>query len=407
MSPCSYPNRQGVEVNPIWDAIIINFNGELFLDPCIRALLKNQTPPARIIVVDNASSDESVKELAAWPEVEVLELPENQGYAGGANAGAATSDAPVMVFLNPDVELDSSFGREVCRVFSVSERLGVAGAKLVFPDSGIIQHAGGVVQHPRLTTTHLGEGEADDGQFNTASQVDYVTGAALAVRRKAFEDVGGFDPTYFPAYWEDVDLCYRLRTAGWSVEFRPGLAGVHHEGSGQQREDGYFAMWTRNRLRFAARHLTQEQWWRDFVPAEIDRLRGELSAVESPDWYVRSGAGSIENAARSNSFERFSEFMAVNPQHLLDSIQTVRELAPLADPVPPPIGPADGISRRFKRYLSRFSGRIYAEELYWQQRQFNEAVVRAIEAQDRLNREIVADLLLTLLLMTPHPDVDM
>ncbi len=389
-----------------WDAIIINYNGEIFLDPCIRALLRNAIPPARIIVVDNASTDESTKELAGWPEVELLALPENRGYAGGANAGAGTSDADLMVFLNPDVELDGSFGRDLGQIFSTDSDLGIAGAKLLFPDSTKIQHAGGIVHFPVLTTSHAGEGQEDDGQFNTSKEVDYVTGAALSVRRVAFEAINGFDESYAPAYWEDVDLCFRMRESGWSVQYRPELAGVHHEGGGKPRGSDYFEMWTRNRLRFAARHLSAEQWWSAFVPAEIERLRGEISAVESTDWYARSGGLTIEQAARAGSILGSHSSAAVRPERLLESIQSVRELAPLADPAPPPISPKDGVARRLKRMLARFSGRLYAEELYWQQRQFNEAVVRAIEAQDRLNRELVADLLLTLLLMAPRPYVD-
>jgi O-antigen biosynthesis protein len=390
-----------------WDAIIINFNGELFLDPCLRAITRGQNPPNRILLVDNASSDESLKELHAWPDVEVVALQENRGYAGGANAGAELSESDVLVFLNPDVELDPSFGRELIRVFSSDSCLGAAGGKLLFPESSLIQHAGGVVHRPELTTSHRGERQEDTGQFDSPADVDYLTGAALAVRREAFTAVDGFDESYFPAYWEDVDLCFRLREAGWGVQYRPELLGIHHEGSGLEREASYFEMWTRNRLRFAQRHLEQDEWWRQFVPAEIERLRGEISAIESDDWYSRSGALTIERAARSDLASDVTAMpSAVRADRLVNSISAIRELGPLADPSPPPPGPADGVTRRLKRFLSRFSGRIYVEELYWQQRQFNEAVVRAIEAQDRLNRELVADLLLTLLIITDRRQVD-
>jgi O-antigen biosynthesis protein len=389
-------------VSVTWDAVIVNYNGELFLDPCLRALARTQVPPARTIVVDNASTDDSIKELSGWPSAEVVQLSENTGFAGGANRGVWASDSEIVVILNPDVEVTSSFGAELGRVFARDEALGAAGAKLTYPNSQVLQHAGGNVHLPILTTSHRGEHEPDDGSFDRPADVDYVTGALMAIRRTAFDAIGGFDESYFPAYWEDVDLCYRLRDTGWSVRYEPSLQGVHHEGAGEERGNDYFTFWTRNRLRFALRHLSADQWWQEFVPAEIERLRGELSAAESEDWLVRSGGASIETLARSGGVSQLNLEPVSNPNKLLTSITAIRDLTLKSDPAPPPLGPGDGVIRRLKRVLGRFSGRIYAEELYWQQRQFNEAVVRAFEAQDRMNRELVAQLLFTLLLHGEH-----
>jgi O-antigen biosynthesis protein len=383
-----------------WDVVIVNYNGSLFLDPCLRALARTVTPPARVIVVDNASTDDSLLELNGWPSVEVIASPENLGYAGGANLGIRSTDAEVVVVLNPDVEVDSEFGRSLEHVFKRHTELGVAGAKLRFTDSGRIQHAGGTVNWPELTTSHIGHGMDDDGQFDEREDISYVTGAAIAIRRVAFEATGGFDESFYPAYWEDVDFCWRVRQAGWAVRYEPALAGIHVEGAGSERGDDYYRWFFQNRMRFAAKHLTSEQWWREFVPSEVNRIRGELSAVDSLSWTDRTGAGTIESIARSGSIPNHTTETILDPGPLLRSIEAISPLAGMADPAPPPLGPADGVSRRLKRFLSRFSGRLYAEELYWQQRQFNEQVARALEAQDRLNREIVAELLLTLLLLT-------
>jgi O-antigen biosynthesis protein len=385
--------------NVSWDAIIVNYNGSVFLDPCLRALTRMPSAPERIIVVDNASTDDSITELAGWPQADTIRLHENLGYAGGANAGAASSDASILVFMNPDVELDPQFGQQLVSIFKDTPDLGAAGAKLRYPDSDLIQHAGGHVHWPVLTTSHVGEMQPDDGSYDQPSNADYLTGAALAVRREAFEREGGFDTAFFPAYWEDVDLCYRLRAGGWTVRYQPELTGVHHEGSGQQRGDDYFHAWTMNRLRFASRHLGAEQWWREFVPAEVERLRGEISAIDGENWLIRSGAASIEQIARAGTSSTFSAEPVSSPQPLKDVITTIRDLHHYADPSPGPIRPSDGIGTRLKRFLSRFSGRLYAEDLYWQQRQFNDAVVRAFEAQDRLNREHVAQILFSMLLI--------
>jgi O-antigen biosynthesis protein len=384
-----------------WDAIIVNYNGGIFLDPCLRALMRVQPAPDRIIVVDNASTDDSINELTAWPQAELLQLSENTGYAGGANRGIRESTAPIVVVLNPDVELDADFGRALLRVFSSDLDLGAAGAKLRFPESGYVQHAGGNVAWPALTTSHFGERQADDGSYDAPRAVDYVTGAALVLRRTAFDEIDGFDESFFPAYWEDVDLCFRLRNAGWDVHYQPELTAIHHEGAGFERGNDYFLAWSRNRLRFAMKHLSHTEWWRSFVPAEIERLRGEVSAVESPEWLMRSGGASIEMLARTGLHDESVESVA-SSKPLLDSIRSIQELPELADPSPRPLTASDGVMRRVKRFLARFSGRLYAEEFYWQQRQFNESVVRAFEAQDRMNRELTVQLLFSLLLIGQH-----
>lgn len=393
-------------MNGHWDAIIVNYNGDLFLDPCLRALTGMPHGPGRIIVVDNGSSDESIKELAGWPQAEVIEAGENLGYAGGANRGVWASESDLVVVMNPDVELDPEYGRSLLNVFQRDEPLGCAGAKLLYPQSGLVQHAGGKVNWPLLTTAHHGEQQKPGSEYDQTRDVDYVTGAAIAIRRAAFDSVKGFDEAFYPAYWEDVDFCYRLRFAGWRVRYEPSLSGMHHEGGGAERSNDYFRAWTRNRLRFARRHLTPEQWWREFIPAEIDRLRGEISAIDSTDWLVRSGGATIDEFGRAGGVPDSVSAPVTRPEPLLDAISEIQTLVPLSDPAPRPLTPADGIGRRIKRFLSRFSGRIYAEELYWQQRQFNESIVRAFEAQDRLNRELVAELLFSLTLIGHHAHVD-
>jgi O-antigen biosynthesis protein len=382
-----------------WDAVIVNYNSSVFLHPCLQALSLVNLGPDRVIVVDNASTDDSLLELAGWPSAEVIKSSKNLGYAGGANLGVHTSSAPVVVVMNPDVELDPDFGNGLQNVFTREWRVGAAGAKLRYPHRNMIQHAGGEVIWPVFTTRHFGEGEVDRGQYDEPREVDYVTGAAIALRREALDAVEGFDEAFYPAYWEDVDLCWRLRRAGWWVRYQPELTGIHHEGGGASRDEQYFAIWMRNRLRMAAKHLTSDQWWREFVPAEIDRLRGEISAVEDADWPIRSGAEAIELLARSGRLSSTRFLTTLQGDRLVDSIHLIRELPDLADPRPRELTPNDGVLRRVKRFLSRFSGRLYAEEIYWQQRQFNESVVRAFEAQDRLNREMTAQLLLALLLI--------
>ncbi len=379
-----------------WAAVIVNYNGSIFLDPCLRALFACSVPPTEVVVVDNASTDDSLQELTAWPRADVRSSPVNLGFAGGANLGIRATEAPFVVVLNPDVEVDPEFGAALQRIFVAAHRLGAAGAKLRYPGKNTIQHAGGVVERPLLTTHHRGYGEPDQGQWDSSVDVDFVTGGAMALQRTAFDDVGGFDEDFFPAYYEDVDLCFRLRAAGWQVRYEPSLTAAHFEGSTLGQSISYFRSFHKNRLRFALKHLSQGAWWNEFLPAEIERLRGELSAITDGDWPARSGAEAIEALARTGRRLQ-TDVPVLNGEPLAATLPALDELRQRAGIQPGPEDQKSSIGDRLRRLRRSFSTRAYTDDLFWRQRAFNDAVVRAFQAQDRLNREIIADLLLAML----------
>lgn len=389
-----------------WAAVVVNYNGGLFLDGCLRALNQNRLRPSEIVVIDNASSDDSLKELHAWPVANVIQSYNNLGFAGGANRGVAATESALVVLLNPDVELASNFGDALMDVFDRSPKLGAAGAKLLYPESHTIQHAGGVLERPLLLTHHRGYGEEDDGRWEQAANVDFVTGGSMALRREAFNAVGGFDTAFFPAYYEDVDLCLRLRAAGWDVRYEPELTGTHFESATLGRSETYFRYFHRNRLRFALKHLDATTFWRSFLPAEIERLRGELSAVDSDSWLTASGAEAIAELASGGLAQLGSAARLMSDAPLVEAIGSLDELRIMAT-LPPPSGSGrKGRRGLVRRLLNRFSARAYADDIFWRQRLFNDSVVRSIQAQDALNRELVAELLMALLVSGAHPRYD-
>jgi GT2 family glycosyltransferase len=350
-------------------------------------------------VVDNGSTDDSLQELAAWPRVVVDQSSTNLGFAGGANRGIARTESPVVLVLNPDVEVDILFGEQAVRLFSTNERLGVAGAKLRYPDSNLLQHAGGVLNWPLLTTMHRGHQMPDGPEWNEPTVVDFVTGGAMVLRRRAFEQVRGFDESFWPAYMEDVDLCLRLRDAGWQVRYEPSLTATHVESVTLGGSIDYFRYFHRNRLRLALKFLTAEGWWGQFIPAEIERLRGELSAVSSADWPETSGAAALEELARMSFVPRNGGNSPLSGEPLSAMIAAMDEVRERRQVV----RPAD--ARGGKGFVAGLVRRLFGR-----QQVFNDAVTRALEAQDRLNREISAQMLLILLdlswreaqLQSPH-----
>jgi GT2 family glycosyltransferase len=369
-----------------WAAVVINHNSSAFLDSCLRALVANRLPPAEVMVVDNASTDDSMRELAAWPQVVVEQSTTNLGFAGGADRGIALTEAPIVLVLNPDVELDPDFGEHLIHLFDASPRLGVAGAKLRYPDSDLLQHAGGILHWPLLTTIHRGYREKDEPKWNEPADVDYVTGGAMVLRRTAINQIGGFDERFWPVYFEDVDICLRLRDAGWQVRYQPELTAVHVESVTLGQSLEYYRLFHRNRLRLALKRLSRDVWWSKFVPAEIQRLRGELSAVSNADWPLTSGASAIEEMSRTGILPRRSDDVLFNGEPLAAMIAAMDEIRERREVVLPAEEPGGsglraGIVRR----------------LFGRQQAFNDAVVRALEAQDRVNRELSAQVLLTLL----------
>ena len=250
--------------------IVLNWNGERCLLDCIASLTAVDYPSREIILVDNGSTDDSVQRVAAaFPHVNIIEIGRNLGYAGGMNIGLASATGDVIVLLNNDVIVPPNWLQELVAGMESDQRIGIAGCKLFFADGVTIQHAGGYVKHPLGTTGHFGYGQRDDGRLNVQTDVDYVTGAAMAIRRAALDEIGTLDRGYW-FYYEDVDLCYRARRKGWRVVYVPKASLIHLESATMVRDStGYLRNLHRGRIRFALKAMPARRFVEEFVPAEL------------------------------------------------------------------------------------------------------------------------------------------
>jgi hypothetical protein len=229
----------------------------------------------------------------------------------------------------------------------------------------------------------------------TETVVDFVTGGAMGLRVRAVRDIGWFDEAFSPVYYEDVDLSVRLRDAGWGVRFIPSLRAAHHEGVTLQRGDTYHQHLHRNRIRFALKHLSGREWRERFVPAEHDRLRYELHTLVEEGWPSRSGAAAIESLlrgfTRGEGWDPPPVLHAPPPATIGGRIDTARHLAgPPADE----LGRMPSLALRAVSLFRDFGLRRQFKIAIDQQRNFNNAVVNALEAQDVMNREQTAMTLL-------------
>ncbi len=258
-------------VPPAVSVIVVNYNAGDLLDRCLASLEAGEAhPTAEVILVDNASTDGSAERAVRnHPRVTLIHTGRNLGFAGGVRRGVAAASGEFLFLLNPDAEIFPDTLGQLIAGLEVHPGLAVAGCKIFDPDRVTIQHAGGVL-HPSLITSHLGRGETDRGQYDQPAEVDYVTGAALLVRRQVWDELGGLNPGYRPGYYEETELCLRARKRGHRVMILPAARAVHHESvSSGKLSARFFYAYHRNRLRFLIRNFGPSHWFFRFAPAEL------------------------------------------------------------------------------------------------------------------------------------------
>jgi GT2 family glycosyltransferase len=268
---------------------VISFNTRDMLRACLGSL--RQAGAGRVIVVDNASTDGSPDLVRdEFPEVILKQNQGNTGYGSAANQAIAGSTGEVVLLLNADTVLHTGALEAICQSFRTNARAGIVGPRLVnldgslqrscFPDptpGDIFLDTSGIGRLFRYVPG-LKEQYLRTWDHDRARSVPWVLGAAIGIRREAFNSVGGFDEDFY-MYYEEVDLCYRLRQAGWEVMYNPEAAIIHAGGAStaQRRAEmilqlyaslGRFYHKHYNRVRQVEYHLlilavAQARLWRD------------------------------------------------------------------------------------------------------------------------------------------------
>ena len=286
-------------------AAIVAWNGQDMLGPCLASLVEQSEPPAAVVVLDNASVDSTSAVARRFIEparargiqLSVIRPPRNLGFTLGANAamGALLKGQPapdVVLLLNQDVCVAPEWCAQIQSAFSSQPRAGIVGSLLLYPDGATVQHAGGYLERPRLLGRHFDHHAPRPVGPQTPRQVEFVTGAAMAIRADALRSVGLFAEIFSPGYYEDVDLCDRIRAADWSVWYWPDAVGTHAESTSFSRRQDRFRLSHRNRLVYAIRDLGDRRVRTEFLEAEAAYLRAatdldELVALAAAyRWFV-------------------------------------------------------------------------------------------------------------------------
>jgi GT2 family glycosyltransferase len=261
-------------MTPRLSALIVNFNSGPHLTRCLRSLAEEASGlDWEAIVVDNASTDPGGRPPVDLNGATLISNPENVGFAAAANQAVASSRGSLLLFLNPDSWLTAGALSTLIAELDRRPDAAVVGPAIFDPDGSVQGSARGdptmftglfgrstwlSTRWPRSPMTRrnvrvyepLAEGE-------TSVDVDWLSGACMLVRREPFDSVNGFDPQYF-LYWEDADLCRRLRAAGWSIRYVPGARAIHQVGqSSRTVPRAAIRAFHQSAYRYYATHVTR------------------------------------------------------------------------------------------------------------------------------------------------------
>ena len=276
--------------------IVVNWNGQRFLEDCLSSLTRQTYANREIIFVDNGSTDSSVNYVKEkFPEVKIVELRENTGFTGGNAAGLKASDGDFVALVNNDTRADDRWLENLLKPMLRDRRIGISASKLIIAGTECIDSAG-----DGMTSAGVGFNRGHGADLNTHSSLEPVFAACAAgalYRRKMIDEIGFLDEDFF-LYDEDVDLSFRSQLAGWKCVFVPD-AIVHHKGNATsvRLSDTHVYYHTRNlefvwiknmpallMLRFAHHKLMQEIGsfcylclrhgkWVPYFRGKIDALR--------------------------------------------------------------------------------------------------------------------------------------
>lgn len=213
----------------------------------------------QVILVDNGSTDGTAQAVAArFPGVEVIRVPENQGYAAGNNRGLVQARGEAVILLNSDVEATPEALQALVDYLNAHPDVAAVSAGLRTPDGQPQAFAFGDEPAPGYLLRRglgrlLGRAPLHDWAVDHPVDVDWVSGACLAVRRQALEQVGLLDEGFF-LYFEDVDWCLRMRRAGWRVVYNPSIQVIHLGGASEPGRSTANHLYHESLVRFYHKH---------------------------------------------------------------------------------------------------------------------------------------------------------
>ncbi len=232
--------------------IILTWNKLAYTKKCLKFLEKNiDYLDWEIIIIDNGSNDGTkvfLKELSKkfGKSLKIILNSENLGYAAGVNQGIRISEGKYVLLLNNDVYILKNWLKSLINAIETSKECAIVGAKLIYPETCRIQHAG-IVFIRKIEPLHIFKNcKMSDIEVNKLRFVDAVTGACMLIRRELFDEIGLFDENYKYGGFEDTDFCLRARIKGYKIIFSPKTIGIHDERVTTAQIGNYYKIFKRN-----------------------------------------------------------------------------------------------------------------------------------------------------------------
>ncbi len=270
-------------LKPSVDIIIVTWNGLALLQKCLPSVMATRYETFRVVVADNASSDDTVDWIRErYPDVSIVEHDANYGFSAGNNRAIETSDADYVVLLNNDVEVHRDWLSHLVDRAESDHLIGAVSPKLLqFDDRGRFEYAGAAggyldeYGYPFARGRIFDTLEVDDAQYDNPASVFWGSGAALLIRRRILARTGLLDE-HFYMHMEEIDLCWRIQRAGFTVVCEPQAIAYHIGGASLGPRDPRKVFYNfRNSLLMLYKNGGQRQWPRRFlVRLCLDGLAG-------------------------------------------------------------------------------------------------------------------------------------
>lgn len=259
--------------NPEISVLLVLFNQAELTWHCLLSLEPSLDVPAEIIVVDNASTDSTSVLLDRLDGVRIQRHACNRHFLGGVNAAAAASRGKYLLLLNNDIRVQPGSISAAFRRLEGDPSIGAVGGKIISLDGGL-QEAGSIIWRDGTCTGYGSGCDPAEAEFQFRRDVDYCSGAFLMVRRDLFERLGGFNAAYAPAYYEETDLCMRIRQAGFRVVYDPDVEAMHVQFGSMRSSEEALSLQQRNQHVFFRHH--QSALETGHLPRSSDCLRARM-----------------------------------------------------------------------------------------------------------------------------------
>ncbi|PVX52076.1 hypothetical protein C7377_0371 [Balneicella halophila] len=280
---------------------ILNWNGEKFLERFLPSVVRFASD-AEIVVIDNASTDRSIKFLKKnFPEIRIVSLDKNYGFAEGYNRGLKCIDSTYYILLNSDVEVTKNWWQPLINLLEADSNIGAVQPKIVsYNAKNKFEYAGasgGFLDkygYPFCRGRILDTIEEDSGQYDRLIQVFWASGAAMAIKAEVFHKLNGFDGEFF-AHMEEIDLCWRMQHAGYSIYCEPKSV-VYHVGGGTLPNESPFKLYLnfRNNLFMLYKNLPSNE----FIPILFIRIC--LDGVAALQYLIKNNLNAVKSVWKAH-----------------------------------------------------------------------------------------------------------